>query len=239
MKSNTENMQNKIEDLIWSDAPNAAHREKYSVGEDERKARGLILGNNKIIAAGGWENHVKDTSKAMKKVLDFQKSDSVLDIGSGSGDHAKGLSDVVKKVYCCDINKSFLSQAEKNCQGLDNISFHLVEDVDKPLSFLPDSTIDKAYARAVFVHNPTHVTTSYLKEAKRVLRPNGLFWAVYLTKKIPNVASSPFMVESSKKEIDDCIKSLGFKAIWNTERSAKDKNGGNSGAKLVTLLLKV
>jgi ubiquinone/menaquinone biosynthesis C-methylase UbiE len=143
-------------------------------------------------------------------------TDILLDIGSGPGLLAKAVSPLVQKVYCCDINNQYLSFAKETCDGLNNMSFHLVEDLKLPLSFLPNNTITKAYATSVFIHNCTEMIINYLHELNRVLKPGGTFFTRYCTKNT-NRDKYPDWIDSDKKAIDSTIKSLGFREIVNNE----------------------
>jgi SAM-dependent methyltransferase len=107
--------------------------------------------------------------------LNIIDTDTILDIGPGLGDISKNFSDIVKKVYCCDINQSLLNMAEMNCQHKSNMSFHPVDNLNKPLYFLDDNSITKAFAYSVLVHCNITTITNYFKELKRVLKKDGLF----------------------------------------------------------------
>ena len=103
--------------------------------------------------------------------MNFEKGDTLLDIGSGTGDIAKQLSiRYESEVYCCDVNQYFLDLAKENCKKFNNLHFYLVEDDELPLSFLRDDSVNVAYALGVFIHNSTDILVAYLKEIKRIVR---------------------------------------------------------------------
>ena len=170
---------------------------------------------------GNYDDYVRLTSRRIIDNYNFCNTDIVLDIGSGLGDIAKAVSPLVHEVYCCDINEQYLSYAKQNCQGMSNVSFHLVSDTKLPLSFLLDDTITKAYAHAVFIHNCTEMMINYLHELKRVLKPGGIFKATYC---VENKAKdvNPEILESNEKEITDTLNLLNFDILTNTSR--KNKN---------------
>jgi SAM-dependent methyltransferase len=140
--------------------------------------------------------------------LNIIDTDIILDIGPGLGDISKNLSNVVKKVYCCDINQSLLNMAEMNCQHRSNMSFHLVDNVNKPLCFLDDNSITKAFAYSVFVHCSIITIINYFKELKRVLKKDGLFFTQCCI-----AASHHIFFSINEEELKKIINELDFNII--------------------------
>ena len=168
------------------------------------------------------DDYIQGHVKRLTRMLQFQSDDIVLDIGSGVGDTAKIFAGKVQAVHCCDINENYLRLATENCKDVSNMQFNMVEDPLIPLTFLPDNSITKSFASAVFIHNCTEVIVGYLKELKRVLKPNGLFAGAYCvtSKDWYNV---PGIIESDKTVIDDMLKTLDFTVLKNEVRDLRSQ----------------
>jgi len=163
------------------------------------------------------DGHVDKTVNLLTKILKFQSNDIVLDIGSGIGDISKALADKVSAIHCCDVNEQYLCLATENCKDVSNIQFHLIEDPLVSLAFLPDNSITKGFANLVLIHNCTEVVVGYLKELKRVLKPNGLFTGNYCVTN-RDWDNRPHIVESDKNIIDETLKDLDFTILNNEIR---------------------
>jgi len=102
----------------------------------------------------------------------FEES-SVLEIGCGVGRFLKPLSPHFKKVIGVDISKEMLRAARKYLKA-NNIT--LILGNGKSLEGIESNTIDYCISAGVFQHI-THIDCilNYIKEALRVLKPDGLF----------------------------------------------------------------
>lgn len=97
---------------------------------------------------------------------------TVLEIGFGSGNWLKYISRRVKKVHGVDISIEAKRIAERNLEGYDNIVLHITDGDN--LQIFPAKTFDFIYSFWVFQHMPKATMLKYLKEIKRVLKPEGL-----------------------------------------------------------------
>jgi ubiquinone/menaquinone biosynthesis C-methylase UbiE len=177
----------------------------------------------KLITSENYYKRIIEKSYHIYKKLEIIETDTLLDIGSGLGDVGKNFSKISKQVYCCDINQNFLNMAEINCQNRNNISFYKIIDFDTPLNFLKDSSITKAYASEVFVHCYIDTIINYLKELKRVLKPNGLFLFEYCIE-----SSRSIFIPIDKNKLEDVINKLNFNIIKSepfTTHTDKNFNG--------------
>jgi SAM-dependent methyltransferase len=105
-------------------------------------------------------------------LLDLKKTDTVLDIGCGTGIIALALSPWVKLVHGIDISSKMIDRATKNCAYVSNVAFsigsitHVGEDV---------GIFDKvcAYSVLQYLKGEEEVLRAF-KEISRVLRPGGI-----------------------------------------------------------------
>jgi ubiquinone/menaquinone biosynthesis C-methylase UbiE len=170
-------------------------------------------------------------------ILNLENNDSVLEIGSGIGDVSKLLSKTVRRLFCCDVNKSLLLMTQVNCQDCNNISFHWnLNYQEKPLKFLDNNSIDKALACSVFIHCDTDTIIRYVNELHRVLKPEGLFFIRFnkLGKyREPDLAKCFTHVDHNK--ILETIKELNIEIIkediWSYEHQ-------NNKIPVLSLILK-
>ncbi len=96
-----------------------------------------------------------------------------LEIGSGFGYIARYIAHFVKKLYCCDISKSYLEVARKECEDLKNVEFHHIIKTGE-FYFLKDTKVDLIYGAAVFIHLNLYDIYWYFHEFNRVLSDDGI-----------------------------------------------------------------
>lgn len=94
----------------------------------------------------------------------------VVDLGCGIGRLALPLSEVFAQVVGADISREMLAQARANVPAA-HVRFILVGPNCR-LDLL-DGSADVMLAWTVFRHTPKSVFESYVREAKRVLKPTG------------------------------------------------------------------
>lgn len=152
----------------------------------------------------------------------LQKTDTVLDLGSGSGQATIKISGKVKKVTGADIEKKSIEAARKEAtiKEIENVSF-LVLDANKKLPF-KNGFFDKIICSDVLEHlNKRDFAVS---EIKRVLKTGGL---LFLVTDNPNTswkrlqesvglfyyADRDHKYEYSKDEILTKLKSKNFRII--------------------------
>ena len=110
--------------------------------------------------------------KRFVEIMNLQKNDVVLDVGSGSGDIATEIIKQKLKVelYLLDLNKEMLKQGEKKFKNLTNINY-IIGNAEK-LDF-KENFFDK-YTISFCLRNITDYKLS-IKEAYRVLKPGGKY----------------------------------------------------------------
>lgn len=110
------------------------------------------------------ELNFQKQKKVIKKALKEKKGDKVLDIGCGTGEFSP-LFDA--NFYCgIDISPDYISYAGKNNKG----EFKVMDATN--IDF-PDQSFDFILIMAVLHHLNDEDSNKVIKEAKRVLKPNG------------------------------------------------------------------
>jgi len=98
----------------------------------------------------------------------------VLEIGCGIGRMLQFLALVFDEVHGVDVSPEMIAQGKKHLARLDNAHLHCGDG--RGLAPLEDATFDLVYSYAVFQHIPEAVVIrDYVFEARRVLKPGGIF----------------------------------------------------------------
>lgn len=76
-----------------------------------------------------WEINSRLFFKRVSRIIEFKKSDCVLDIGCGPGYADAFLAPLVKSVHAVDVAKQFVDICSKRCKNYNNVSVgHLRKD---------------------------------------------------------------------------------------------------------------
>jgi SAM-dependent methyltransferase len=137
----------------------------------EQQAREAVDGSvdeETLQVTGAW------TAKTVAAALLLQKSDRVLELGCGVGRIGRELAPLCGQWYGVDIAGNMIAVAQKRTAHLDNVHLHTLSRTS--LSMFADSSFDKAYSVAVFIHLDKEDMFLYLQEVARVLRPGGLLY---------------------------------------------------------------
>ena len=130
------------------------------------------------LSESGYGGYSKFNERRLHWVLNLlpsgflNKQTTILEIGCGSGNWIKAVAPMVKMIHGVDISLPALQIAEKQLADVKNIS--LTQCDGATLKTFGDKTIDLVYSFWTFQHIPRAVTESYLKEAYRVLKDDGL-----------------------------------------------------------------
>ncbi len=106
--------------------------------------------------------------------LSMQRSDVVLEMGCGVARLGKEVAPHVHEYRGLDVSAEMIAIAKDRCRELSNVRFFVGNGRD--MRALPDASVDKAFCHAVFIHMDKEDVYSYLVEARRVLKPGGLFY---------------------------------------------------------------
>ena len=110
-------------------------------------------------------------AKKFLRMAAVNKSQSVIDLGSGCGFGTGAIADQAGSVVACDISPAFLEFARRECAGRDNIRFQPVEPRD--LGPIESASIDTVISMSVFIHLNLYDMACYFDEFRRVLKPEG------------------------------------------------------------------
>src|SRR4051794_31134505 len=99
--------------------------------------------------------------------------DAALEIGCGPGRLMRPLSRHFTEIHGVDVSDQMIRLAGERLRDTPNAHPHHTSGSD--LSLFPDEKFDFVYSYAVFQHIPSReVVFSYLREARRVLKPGGI-----------------------------------------------------------------
>jgi len=148
-----------------------------------------------------WKSELVD-------LLNIQKSDKIIDVGSGTGDLINLIlkKHILKTIYSIDLNQEMLKYGQKKFQN-NNIKF-IKADAEK-LPFI-DNIFDK-YIISFCLRNITDITKA-LSESYRVLKPGGLFCCLEFSTPVTNVVNKIY--SQYKKNV---IPWVGEKIAQNKE----------------------
>ncbi len=108
------------------------------------------------------------------KGMKIGPEDTVLEIGCGVGRFGKELASHAGKWIGVDVSANMVNITRKRLAEFDNVETHVVSGAD--LSPLADNSVDKIYCHAVFIHMDKEDFYTYLVDARRVLKPGGIFY---------------------------------------------------------------
>jgi ubiquinone/menaquinone biosynthesis C-methylase UbiE len=123
----------------------------------------------KFYATG--EKEISAVFKKLKSLrINFRKNNA-LDFGCGAGRLTKALAKRFSKVTGVDISEPMIAAAQKYVKGR-GIKF--VINASNRLEGLKDGSADFVYAGIVLQHIPPALSSNYIKEFMRALKPGGL-----------------------------------------------------------------
>lgn len=152
---------------------------------NERESDSLI-----DFAVGWWKNrHDHSYFPAMEPHKDWKvyenmlpwfldlvkpnKDDTALEIGCGYGQWMVPLSKLVRSVYGVDIHESLYHKAYEKFKEYNSPNTIMTLSNGRDLYGMRDNFFSLVYSIAVFYHIPRVLVANYLRETKRVLKPDG------------------------------------------------------------------
>jgi ubiquinone/menaquinone biosynthesis C-methylase UbiE len=165
--------------------------------------------------AGGSSFKLVDFDKIVV-ALDLQKGINLLDMGCGEGEYAIGFSKIIGNeglIYAVDLWENNINRLIEtlSATGIKNIEA-LVADISEPMPIGNDS-IDICLM-ATILHDLIQANTAdgAIKEASRVLKPNGLL-AVIEFKKIDGPPGPPIHIRLRPQEVESIVEPFGLKKL--------------------------
>jgi len=138
------------------------------------------------------------------KALNIQIGQTILDAGCGNGYMSKVFSKEVTesgKVYALDPKTEFIEVLRKEPQG-NNIET-IEGDITKPTQ-INQSSIDLIYLSAVIHRFSKQQIQGFLREAKRLLKPNAILAIVEIEKK-ETPYGPPLNIRLSPEDLKDIV----------------------------------
>jgi ubiquinone/menaquinone biosynthesis C-methylase UbiE len=111
------------------------------------------------------------TAEAIRSLTGIQPSDTVLEIGCGTGRIARHLAAHCGRWIGADVSTKMLDYAKEALKGFPNVEWHVLTGSD--LHGFADASLDVVYSSAVFMHLEEWDRWRYVSEMYRVLRPGG------------------------------------------------------------------
>jgi len=138
------------------------------------------------------------------KALNIQIGQTILDAGCGNGYMSKVFSKGVAesgKVYAVDSNTEFVEVLRKETQGT---NIEAIEgDITKPTQ-IDQSSVDLIYLSAVIHRFSKQQMQGFLREAKRLLKPNAVLAIVEIEKK-ETPFGPPLNIKLSPEDLKDMV----------------------------------
>ena len=138
------------------------------------------------------------------KALNIQIGQTILDAGCGNGYMSKVFSKEVAesgKVYALDPNTEFIEVLRKETQGT---NIEAIEgDITKPTQ-IDQSSVDLIYLSAVIHRFSKQQMQGFLREAKRLLKPNAVLAIVEIEKK-ETPFGPPLNIKLSPEDLKDMV----------------------------------
>lgn len=111
-----------------------------------------------------------------------------LHIGCGMGRIEQHLAPWVNRAYGVDISRGMIRRARRHVRH-NNVEFRVTSGED--LAGFDDAMFDLVYSTLVFQHLSRDTVARYLREVKRVLKPEGAFLCQYQYKGEDELVSDP------------------------------------------------
>lgn len=143
-------------------------------------------------------------------VLDHLEEATILEIGCGTGRFLKPLAPRFKKVIGVDISNVLLESAKKYCASWKNIEYH--QNDGSTLSKFESDSLEYVFSMGVFQHvTDFNVIASYIKEALRILKEDGLFFFCFIGIHVRDVGSGTTGAKITAGKLDEALKDEKYK----------------------------
>ncbi len=202
---------------------------RVSKNTDEFEFMGFKIPDHLMILTGAgresWDQIGKAHIANYKKYLHLQNWMSVLEIGCGIGRDAMQLLDFLDRGEYCgiDVTRDSIEWCKENISKRNkNFYFHHFDakhELYNPLGnktsmdfVLPakDNSVDRIFLGSVFTHLFETEVVHYMKEIRRVLKPEGFCYATFFLYSNETITAArrtrrtPFNLTFEHKWADDC-----------------------------------
>lgn len=162
--------------IEWAQSGSPVERGDYrrvwdGVSGDYKEARLAVCGTTDLAE---YERSGIDTADAIVRNTALQSTETVLEIGCGTGRIGLHLAPRCAKWIGADVSENMLEHARQALQAFPNVEFANLNGSD--LSGFGDAALDVVYCSAVFMHLDEWDRFRYVTEMFRVLKPGGRFY---------------------------------------------------------------
>lgn len=113
-----------------------------------------------------------DADRQFRPFFDKLDTTSVVELAVGHGRHAERAAPLCKSLMLMDVVENNLEVCRSRLKAFDNIQYILGDGVSfRPA---PDESQTAIYCYDAMVHFDPDIVASYLHDAKRILRPDGM-----------------------------------------------------------------
>ena len=162
--------------LEWAQISASQDRGDYrqvwdGVSTDYGEARLAVCGT---VDMAEYERSGIDTAEAIVRNTGLQATETVLEIGCGTGRVGLHLASRCARWIGADVSQNMLQHAREALKDFSNITFANLNGSD--LSGFENASLDVVYCSAVFMHLDEWDRFRYVTEMFRVLKPGGRFY---------------------------------------------------------------
>lgn len=160
----------------------------------------------------GWlerpDREKEENVSMLIRNMDIKPSDTIADIGAGSGYHAFRMAKIAKKglVFAVDIQEEMLMAIEiaKTNDKVENIT--TVQGSEKTVNLVPNS-VDKVLM--VDVYHEFNFPVEMIASIKKAMKPNGKLYLIEYMMEDPKVPIKTLHKMSEKQAVKE-MKAAGF-----------------------------
>lgn len=170
------------------------------------------------------------------RVIDPKPTDSILDVGCGTGRALRGFSTIVDsgRLAGVDLSEKMIEEAAHKASGIDNLEYHVASADELPFD---DETFDHVTSMNSFHHYPDQ--RKALGEMIRVLKSDGSLYIADMTghvlpfpiagNKIWNMIERPFAPQVnalSRRDFRDLFQEVGLAHVRQLPASQAFRRAG-------------
>ena len=159
----------------------------------------------------------RETAERIRRLIgaNWQPGWRALEIGCGIGRVMRALAPFVAEIHGVDVSADMIRQSHEWLAGVAHARTHENNGID--LALFDDAYFDFVYAYVAFQHMPRPVFAAYLRDARRVLRPDGLVaFQIYLAGPgflDPEFDDTLTVRLYAREELDRALATSGFSSL--------------------------